>query len=918
MRFLHSLAQELLAAPTKLHRNAVIFPNRRAGVHFRQCLSEQLEGPQLSPAIYTLSDFIFQYSGRQAVEPVALLYLLYGEYQALFPESTEDFGSFSSWGDSLLRDFAEIDNYLLDPDQVFSYLNQEKAIELWRPDRSELSRYEQDYLSFYRQLGALYHRLQATLAEQNLAYPALASRLVCEQFNSKTPAFPYETLWFCGFNALNAAELGIFKALRQANLARIRWQSDRYYLDDEQHEAGLFLRQWLQDPLLADGHQPAETFAQPKNISVIQAAGQLAQCKAATEQIRLWQSEDPDLSRSLVVLADESLLVPMLSSLPGSLQALNITMGYPAQLGQAHVLVQLLLRLLGNAADSASYYFRDLLPLLQLPLMRTDSGEKLRLEWIKSMQVRIPAHKLEPLFEKIPPLRQLLGSPLPPTGFPQAALQLLEQLNTQKQTDPLQQQLSLQLMGLLRRIDQLFVQAPEMASWPMLQQLWQQLAARESIDFLGEPLQGLQLMGLLETRCLDFERVLLVGLNEGILPGKAGGHSFISSSLRLQFALPGPREKEAVYAYHFYRLLQNARQIVLSYNSVQDDLNGGEPSRYLLQLRYELARFPQHQWRELSVQAPFRAEKLKEIDIHIQRDASLQEQVKARLIRGLSPTALSAYMTCRLQFYFSQIAGLSEAEELNEQLDARAIGNIIHNTLEALYTPVVGQLLTPASIKQMEEALPTVFPKFLRDALQNAEAEKGLNLLIGEIAYDYLKRFLVQEKKWLQKIHDQGESVEIVALEKALEREVVIDGEKFRVKGKADRIDKVNGEIRITDYKTGTFKNNEIQFKNLDNPFSNADNAKGVQLLLYAWMYAGEMRSPQNIDAGIYSMRMLSAGLSTLKIGEKTGLNTEEAAIFTEKIELLFREMLDENNAFTQTTNRKSCQYCNFKSICLR
>jgi hypothetical protein len=918
MRFLHSIAQELLATSGQIHHKAIIFPNRRAGVHFRQSLSEMLEKPLLSPAVLTLSDFIFQCSGRQPIEPVALLYLLYGEYQALFPESEEDFGSFSAWGDSLLRDFAEVDNYLLDADQVFSYLNQEKAIEMWRPDRSELSEYEQNYLNFYRQLGALYHRLHHVLAEKGQAYPALATRLVCEQFRKQITDLPYEEIWFCGFNALNAAELGIFKALRQAKIAHIHWDSDQYYLEDEQHEAGLFLRQWMQDPLLRDGHQSGDCFSQAKNISVIQAAGQLAQCKAASEQIRLWQQQDPDLSRSLLVLADESLLVPMLNSLPEGLPALNITMGYPTQLGQAHVLVQLLLRLLNNADQTNSYYFRDLLPLLQLPLLRTDIGETLRLEWIDTLQVRIPAGKLEPLFEEIPDLRPLLGHPMQAVDFPAAAIRLLSFLGKSKEVDTLQQQLSLQLISLLRRIELLFDQAPEMASWSMLKQLWQQLSARESLDFLGEPLSGLQLMGLLETRCLDFERVMVIGLNEGILPGKAGGHSFITSSLRMQFALPGPREKEAVYAYHFYRLLQDARQIVLSYNSVQDDLNGGEPSRYLLQLRYELARFPQHQWRELSVMAPFKAEKLQDFHIHITRHAALQQKVKDRLARGLSPTALAAYMACSLRFYFAHIIGLREAEELNEQLDARAIGNILHETLEELYKPYVGRLLTAGNIVQMEKELPQLFPVYLQKNLKNAQADQGLNLLVREIAYDYLERFLAQEKSWLQKINEQGKGVEIIALEKELVREIVVDGEIYRVKGKADRIDQVDGEIRITDYKTGTFKDIEIKFDDLNEPFSNAEKVKGVQLLLYAWMLAGELKSFQNIEAGIYSMRKLSAGLSTLKIGENTGLKSDEAEKLTEKIGLLLKEMLDEKTAFTQTTDLDTCKYCNFKSICLR
>lgn len=922
MSFLHEIARELYAAHGKeMHRVTVVFPSRRAAVFFRKALQEVLPVPVFAPRTLTLNDFVFEKIGLQPADQVRLLFALYQVYQQLLPTRDEGFASFSSWGSNLLRDFAEVDNYLLDADEVFHFLNQEKAIELWQPDRGELSEFEQEYLNFYRSLGNLYHGFREKLLAQGKVYPALAARLLTEKWTNHPPQPEEEQIWFCGFNALNTAEITLIKQLMRENKAQIRWDSDRFYLDHDQHEAGLFLRRMLEDSQLAGNHVPPNRFSRPKHIQLLQAAGQLAQVKAASEQLSAWQKEDPDLINTVLVLADESLLVPMLNSLPPNLQ-LNVTMGYPAKLGQANTLVALLLRLMQNRSidnQGPVYYHRDLLPLLALPLLRTEVFSDFNKTMIESGRVRIPYALLRETLTDWPELAVLLGdAALTPLQFPALAIPLLEKLADKKGNDFLQQQISLQLVTLLRRMGALLQEEDLALDWKLLRQLWHQLCSSETLDFLGEPLEGLQLMGLLETRALDFKRVLVVGVNEGSLPGKATQQSFITSTLRFNFQLPGPREKEAVFAYHFYRLLQGAEDIVLTCNGVQDDFGGGEPSRYIQQLRFELGQLPQIRLSEKSVSPAFRADRLLSPTISVAKTPDLQEKVEKRLARAISPSAMSQYIECKIKFYFAQLEGLQEEDEISEQLDFRSIGSVLHRTLELLYAPYLNQSLQSSHIDAMKLALPDCFEQALKESMPYAPTDQGLNLLIREVCRDYLIRFLQQEKETLTALAQTGQSLEVKASELELRHDFELNGLKVGIRGIADRVDSVQGLIQITDYKTGIFKDKEIRLDNIETDLRNPEKIKALQLLTYAWLYWKNNPETTAITSGIWSFRSMKDGLKTTTIQEEALLDIQklnEHGLFLEK---LLSEILDPDTIFDQTTDEKLCEKCNFRQICQR
>jgi hypothetical protein len=921
MTFLREIARELLATHgQQLHTVGLVFPSRRAGIHFRAALQAELTEPTFAPRIYTLNDWIYRHSTLEPVDPVRLLFRLYRHYRELLPQRDEGFTSFSSWGQGLLRDFAEVDNYLLDADDVFRFLNQEKAIELWQPDRGELSEYEQNFLNFYRELGSLYHRLRQELEAERKVYPALAARLLAEQIHEHPLLEAPEQWWFCGFNALNSAENRIFTVLSKAGKAQIRWDADGYYVDRDQHEAGLFMRRHRENEALWGNYTPPQHWLQAKTIDLVQCPGTVAQVKAAAAQLEAWHAADTTLEHTLVLLADEQLLVPMLNSLPKGIEQVNITMGYPTRLGQGATLVGLLLKLLGNRSFDKSgqpiYRYHELMPLLGLPLLQRRQFSELQNQLIESRRVRLPYAVLEAaLTKELPALATLLGHTTLTAGeFPSAVVPLLEQLADQKGTDALQQQLCLQLISLLRRMEGLLADTDSGDDWVLLRRLWQSLSSQESLDFLGEPLEGLQLMGLLETRALDFERILIVGANEGKLPARAGVGSMLTSTVRFNFGLPGPREQEAVIAYHFYRLLQRSKEVVICWNASTDDFGAGEISRYLQQLRYEARGLPQLTLTERVFQPAFRTDSLEPLHLSVRRDARMEQLLRERLERGLAPTALSQYLDCRLKFAFAQLERLEEPDQLEEQLDARSIGNVLHHTLEAFYEPLLGQPLQIASLLERKQQLSTLFEEALAEEMKNAPTKEGLNLLIRRVCEDYLERFFAAEQ---QQLEAGAGSLELVASELECREALDFEGATVYIKGTIDRVDRLNGQLRITDYKTGKFDMKEVQLKSLDE-LAKPDNQKALQLMTYAWLYLKSHPHETDVQSGIWSFRQLNSGLGSLQLQGSNRLGRELLDDFEGLLKQWIAELLDPATQFSQTDDLKRCERCNFRSVCQR
>jgi ATP-dependent helicase/nuclease subunit B len=898
----------------EIHRTAVIFPGRRAGTVLRRQLARRLDKPIFTPAILSLPDLLEIETNSKISDPIQLSFDLYSAYLALQPQ--ESFESYLKWGPAVLRDFSEIDAYLLDANQVFGYLSQEKAIDLWEPDKGYLGESAQQFLDFFRQLGNLYEGLKEKCDEHAEGWQSLLCRRWCNQLNTSHPASHYNQYVFAGFNALNPAEQQAIKALIRMGKARLLLDADAYYTEGE-HEAGLFLRKLAKDPFLGkDITYNGKLLATDTYIKTIACPGQTAQVQQASEIVHEWLEAGIAPEDCVIVLGDENLLIPLLSALPPACKELNITMGYPLLRSHAFALVQSHIQLieqLRSIDSQPSYYTHQLIQLLLNPLFNADMSQKAVVELQNTGRIRISIHHFPENLKKHTAFA-LLNNP----GDPNQCLALwqscLLKLAESHPSDELQSGMCLQMVQILRQITHRLHEFPELNRWSVFKPFFRQQLQSAQLAFLGEPYQGLQIMGLLETRALAYPYIMVLGMNEGRLPANSRQDGFITYSLRQEFGLPGAREKEAVYAYHFYRLLQHAQKSWLLCSSNTDDMGQGEVSRYIKQLSMEWPGRLDGRLIEKHLRIPDIHTDSTSGSIVITKTKEVLQQLHKALERPLSPSALIQWQSCKLKFYFSRVLGLRQQTELQDELDARELGDILHKTLEYLYTPYLNRRLTAADCDKMEQEAAEKLKTAISECYPHRNFESGLNLIIKQIAADYLTRFLNSEKKLCSE-----NQLEIIGLEAELSTEIKGPNGPVVIRGIADRIERLNGRLRVADYKTGMFKPAEVKLQELPEDFANPNKSKAFQLLCYAWLYQRSTQKPiDELDSRIISFRKLNSPEEGFL--EITGgvLNADLLQQFEEHLSRQVAEILNPNQAFDQTADIKTCEACDFQKICNR
>lgn len=905
---LQSLLLSLQSIPSdQWHQTALIFPSRRAGVAFRKLLAEQLDRPVFSPNILTLPEWLCRETGWHLADSTQLQFDLYEAYLEYEPE--EPLEVFLRWAPKVLSDFSEVDAYLLDANQVFGYLSQEKAIDLWSPETGQLDDYASKYLAFYSRLGGLYERLREKVESCGQGWQSLIARKLLHNCQQEVHQPIYQHYFFAGFNALNQAETGLFKHWRKNHGARVFFEADQHYLREE-HEAGLFLRNYQQDELLNNDFLVGTRLQEGNSqITLAEALGNSAQVQFAGKQIRQWLAEGVAAGDMVVVLANEQLLVPMLQALPQSLPAVNVSMGYPFSESQAYSLLQAWSHWVEPLADRRSAYVPHLLSLLKHPFLQQAQWNDPLNQLLSAGKLWMQADEAQAWTQQ---LTKALGMPLPisgnqPVDWVQYWQKILE--NSAKQADKLQEAMCLQAIVLLRKISIQLERFPALNNWSIFKPFLLQASRTEQVAFLGEPMQGLQVMGLLETRALAFPYVLVVGMNEGKLPAAQNADGFITYTLRREFALPGPREKEAVFAYHFYRLLQHAQEAVLICNSSTDDFGQGEPSRYLAQLRTEWAGVDRGHLHESSLVLPA-AEQAVEQDIIIQKTAEIQEQIGKVLQQKLSPSALQLYITCPLRFYFGRVLRLKPTDDLMEELQANEIGEVLHEVLESLYLHHVGQILNPETLASFRPKAQQILQEKLQTKFPHKDFGTGINLLIAEVCKSYLDKYLELEANW------------------AAEAELIIEKQELEMTGslstavgnltlfgKADRIDRFERQLRIIDYKTGKFEKKEMELSQADELLQ-TDKLKAFQLLAYTWLYRAQEKPLNLPEVGIMSFRLMREGPKMLEI---RGAQMADALLwFEDAVRHIVEQLADPGVPITQTQDHKICERCDFQRICNR
>lgn len=935
--FIGNVAQFILDNYTSPGDVCVVLPNRRAGLFLRKELTAKLNGPSWSPALFSIEDFVFELAELQPCDQPELLLALYRIVKSTPGHEDEPFDAFCKWAPALLADFTEADLWLADPEKLFGNLTEIKHMEHWSLGEPGLTDFQKKYLHFWDQLTLWYGQLRVEILSRGKAWSGLAHRLVAENIatNERLQQWPHYI--FAGFNALSASQERIFSVLKSSDKAELLWDADRYYLEDDLNEAGLFLRA-NREKYFRSQHSSFEHvhdfFTQTKkNITLIAAARNVSQARAAAGFLEI-EGQSFAADETAVVLADEQLLTPMLNALPARFSDVNITMGYPMRSTPVYTLLQVLFSLHENAArlnviskdGELKYYHHDVTRLLRHPYIIASVKDPHAL-----IHIIQTIGKRNMTFVSPAQMRSMRGDELVDAGWfipwksgEDCMQQLgrivdrLREVFAGKEETPLDLEYIYQLHLVLNRISTLISDWSEFSSIHAIKNLLLQVFGSSTIPFSGEPLAGLQVMGLLETRCLDFKNVILVSANEGVLPSQSAQHSFIMYDLRRAFNLPVHQERDALSAYNFYRLLQRAENICLVYNTDQDTFGVKEKSRFVSQLMYELPQVnKQLNIRTLISGAELDASVLSNA-VAINSSPEIVALAAAKATEGFSPSLINLFRECRVKFYFRYIAGLREEKEVEENVDQNTLGTIIHAALEKLYEPYLNQPLQPEHIDAMKRLVPSACKDAFHRLFPDEESDAGKNHLAGKIAQRYISNYLDIEGDRIRSQIQKGVPNTVVGLEQTLQTEMDVNGVRVVFKGNADRIDHMGNVVRLIDYKTGLVEANELRIAGTEN-FSGTDKfGKAFQLMMYAWLYLKSTNNDAVIQPGIISFRKIRQGFLHLETPAGKMVTKNSLGDFEELLINITKEILSAETKFTQTTNVQICRTCEFNVICRR
>lgn len=925
--FLTDIAKRLLAQhPKGMDQVAVVLPSRRAIVFLKHYLSQQIKDPIWLPTFYSIEDFIEELSGLKTLDNLSLQFHLYQVYKKHTPkEETDDLGRFLKWSQTLLYDFNEIDRYLVDAERLLTNLSDLKEMEQWSLGSLDLSPFQQKYLRFFEHMYQWYRVFKDQLLEKGLAYQGLAYREAANRV--LTSEIRHEKIWFVGLNALTTAEKKIIDHLVAHDKAVLCWDVDEHYLLNEDHEAGLFLRQHFE----RWGNQAATRFFEgEKNIQIIGCARNVGQTKVAGDILSKIDQGSIESSETAIVMADEQLLFPVLNNLPQEVTSVNITMGAPLSSTPLFGLVDLLfkLHLHKEKYQQKAFYHSDLQRFLQHPYLSRVIDKQFCYELYNSLVkkniVFATSKNLAKLLEgkhaeAWGQLAPLLNDWSGAKQFTFLIKSFLATFKTQLIEDKgtVESEVLFAFYTAVQQLENHLDVLKEDVDLQVLHTIFFQLIGKASIPFRGEPLKGLQLMGVLETRTLDFKNLIVLSVNEEKLPAGKSINSFLPFVLKKHFKMPTHEERDAVFAYHFYRLLQRASNVHLLYNTQNDSFGSGEKSRFIVQLEQELAHLnPIEKFLEtgLSCEAD-------DSTIEIAKTTLVQQKILEWAANKVSPSALNTYVNCSLQFYFQYIARIKAQEEVEEFIDDSVFGTLIHDALEKAYAPYLGVALSLALLLEIEqEAL-----KLLELAFQQKygnSLQYGKNHLVWKVAFKLMQSFFEQERDLVDRVSKEGKTLTIIYLEEQLTYEANIAGVLFSFFGKVDRVDVVGDILRIVDYKTGKVEASDLRISDWEAITESRKKAKAFQLMTYAYLYLKKHAPDQKkVVAGNYSFKNLSEGLLTVKQAKAVNSLLIDASVL-EHFELVLNQLLgevvDSNLPFKQTEELAACDYCDFKQICRR
>ena len=944
----------------EIHRLAFVFPNRRAGLFFQKYLSEISEKPLFSPSILTINDLFMQLSGKHPADKIQMLFRLYELYKQR-SGSSESFDEFIYWGEMLLNDFDDIDKYMVDARMLFRNVSDLKSLDddfnYLSPEQVQAIRSfwssfypkgdspnQQHFLELWEILYDLYAGLRTSLAKDGCGYDGMIFREVVEQLEKEPMSdFPFDQVVFVGLNALSVSEERLLLALQKKGVADFYWDYVGPWVTDPDNKASFFLERNLR--LFPSRMQLPVTEPVQAEIRVMGVPSAIGQAKQVYPILQALADEqqltDESALRTAIVLPDEHLLVPVLNAIPEAIQHINVTMGYPLAGTPVAALMEYILTLQKNIRyiDRVPvFYFRDVLPILNHQYVMAAAPEEVS-QLVKDMTAgnRIYVHAADLNRHE---LLSILFTPVQNTEeLSDYLIHVLEALNaclrnnrpnpddeemisnsTQTTVD-IEQEFIFHYFATVNRMKEVMHEAKIEMRLDTYFRLLKRMTDLITIPFEGEPLSGLQVMGVLETRALDFDRLIILSMNEGIFPLKKAANSFIPYNLRRGFGLPTYEHQDSVWAYHFYRLIRRAKQVTLLYDTRTTGLQTGEVSRFVHQLRYH------YQYPLIDELVVYDVASSAVPPISVQKTAEVEKLLSDFLFggpRALSASAINTYLDCPLKFYFSVLEQIQEEDEITETVERDVFGSILHKVMEDLYAPFKGKLVTADLLKLLRKDQP-----LLTGTIARAFAElffkspvvrplEGKNFLTGEMIRKYAEKILEQDARFTPFHYIESEK-KVRATITLSDRRIV------QLKGFIDRVDSLDRVLRIVDYKTGSGK---LEFESVEGLFDKEakDRPKAVmQVFLYAWMY---QQLPEYtgmpIQPAIYYLRTLFQRSFDPVVEQKKGRGKADkvnsfqdfASDFEDKLRQCLDEIFDLDIPFTQTETGKACAYCSFRGLC--
>ena len=892
MKFLSKIISELLSETSDLSQTVVVLPGKRPVVFLKQILKEQkYEG--FLPEFFTVDELIKKISGKQHIQGISLWLFGYDVYKKIYPEETLE--NFLKWFPTLLKDWDDMLKFSEEDKAVLEYMLDDERIKNWGETLGDGDNARKRNLNFWKKMNVFLPKLKENLQTKGWATDGMIHEMVREKISD----FAEETetkFVFCGFNALTPLEEKLIRELLQKGKAECFFQADEYYIKDLKQEAGKFLRKHMHWKEFNENRKfqwIENSFCEEKSIKVYEVAGNVAQTKILPEILQEIPKEN--YSKTAVVLLDENLLLPSLDAV-SFVDNLNITMGFPIKnLGFSGAVKKLFYLQKQLEKNDKSYYYLDVfLVLEEFP----DNEEDKKI--IDRFTAKIEDENIVYISKKM--MQEHLGELSYFQLFEKrTAAELLEdlsnfcyQLKFREIDDILYENVSL-FETTFKILKNHMKDYDFEISIDALEVLMNQLVNSENLDFQGEPLEGLQFMGLLETRLLDFENIILLSVNEGKLPLGNTQNTYLPFDVRRNFGLNTFLENDSIYAYHFYRLLQNAKNIYLLYNALGSGVNTGEKSRFITQMEMESPHKMEH------IVIENTSEPILQEPIIIEKTEKVLEKLNEWKGR-ISASHLISYLYNPIDFYLNNILKAKETEEIEEELSQRNYGNLVHYALEELYGGLQGKILKESDIEDLKPEIDRAINSAIIKLRHQPELyERGMNYIHKSMAAKVVEHILDYDLGLIK----AGNSLEIISLENSINAEFLMDenGEKINFIGYIDRIDRLNGVVRVIDFKTAKAKNLSVKPKEekLEDFMSSADSKQALQLSIYAYMVLyNEKFSANQLQCGIWSFAEIGKGVQTLKIYDNENIDNENVSICMNSIKNIILEILNPEIPFKE------------------